>query len=111
MRLREQRLYSRTVSLKLRDEDFFTITRAVTLDHATQLDREIATAITALFRQAWDGKKPIRLLGVHAGSLQAVEGQMSLLEEAGAARLRRHSAPSIIFAISLEIPRSRSRKH
>jgi DNA polymerase-4 len=88
MRLREQRLYSRTVSLKLRDEDFFTITRAVTLDHATQLDREIATAITALFRQAWDGKKPIRLLGVHAGSLQAVEGQMSLLEEAGAARLR-----------------------
>jgi DNA polymerase-4 len=88
MRLREQRLYSRTVSLKLRDEDFFTITRAATLDHATQLDREIASAITALFRQAWDGKKPVRLLGVHAGSLQAVEGQMSLLEEAGTARLR-----------------------
>jgi DNA polymerase-4 len=88
MRLREQRLYSRTVSLKLRDEDFFTITRAATLDHATQLDREIATAITALFRQAWDGKKPIRLLGVHAGSLQAAEGQMSLLEEAATARLR-----------------------
>jgi DNA polymerase-4 len=87
-RLREQRLYSRTVSLKLRDEDFFTITRASTLDHATQLDREIATAITALFRQAWDGKKPIRLLGVHAGSLQAAEGQMSLLEEPGTARLR-----------------------
>ena len=88
MRLREQRLYSRTVSLKLRDEDFFTITRAATLDHATQLDREIASAVTALFRQAWDGKKPIRLLGVHAGSLQAVEGQMNLLEEAGTARLR-----------------------
>ncbi len=88
MRLREQRLYSRTVSLKLRDEDFFTITRAATLDHATQLDREIATAITALFRQTWDGKKPIRLLGVHAGSMQAVEGQMSLLEEASTARLR-----------------------
>jgi DNA polymerase-4 len=88
MRLREQRLYSRTVSLKLRDEDFFTITRAATLDHATQLDREIATAIIALFRQAWDGKKPIRLLGVHAGSLQAAEGQMNLLEEAGTARLR-----------------------
>jgi DNA polymerase IV len=87
-RLREQRLYSRTVSLKLRDEDFFTITRAATLDHATQLDREIGTAVTHLFRKAWDGKKPIRLLGVHAGSLQAAEGQMNLLEEAATARLR-----------------------
>jgi DNA polymerase-4 len=87
-RLREQRLYSRTVSLKLRDEDFVTVTRAATLDHATQLDREIGTAVTGLFRTAWDGKKPIRLLGVHAGSLQAAEGQMSLLEEANTARLR-----------------------
>jgi len=87
-RLREHNLYSRTVSLKLRDEDFVTVTRAATLDHATQLDREIATAVTSLFRKAWDGKKPIRLLGVHAGSLQSVEGQMSLLEEADTARLR-----------------------
>jgi DNA polymerase-4 len=87
-RLREHQLYSRTVSLKLRDEDFVTVTRASTLDHATQLDREIATAVTELFRKAWDGKKPIRLLGVHAGSLQAMEGQMNLLEEANTARLR-----------------------
>jgi DNA polymerase-4 len=87
-RLREHKLYSRTVSLKLRDEDFVTVTRAATLDHATQLDREIATAVTDLFRGAWDGKKPIRLLGVHAGGLQAVEGQMNLLEEANTARLR-----------------------
>jgi DNA polymerase-4 len=87
-RLREHKLYSRTVSLKLRDEDFATVTRAATLDHATQLDREIATAVTQLFRKAWDGKKPIRLLGVHAGGLQAAEGQMNLLEEANTARLR-----------------------
>jgi len=87
-RLREHKLYSRTVSLKLRDEDFETITRAATLDHATQLDREIGTAVTELFRKAWDGNKPIRLLGVHAGGLQTVEGQMNLLEEANTARLR-----------------------
>jgi DNA polymerase-4 len=87
-RLREHHLYSRTVSLKLRDEDFYTVTRAATLDHATQLDREIATAVIDLFRKAWDGKKPIRLLGVHAGSLQPAEGQMSLLEEEKTARLR-----------------------
>ena len=87
-RLREHRLYSRTVSLKLRDEHFLTVTRAATLDHATQLDREIATAVTDLFRKAWDSKKPIRLLGVHAGGLQGAEGQMNLLEEANTARLR-----------------------
>src|SRR6478609_3484936 len=74
--------------LKLRDEDFVTITRAESLDHATQLDREIAGAVVKLFRQAWDGKKPIRLLGVHAGSLEHSEGQMNLLEEPNTARLR-----------------------
>ncbi len=87
-RLREQRLYARTIQLKLRDEDFFTITRAQSLDHATQLDREVATAVIALFRQSWDGNRPIRLLGVHAGGLQHYEGQMNLLEEANTARLR-----------------------
>ena len=88
-RLREHGLYSRTIQLKLRDEDFSTITRAQSLDHATQLDSEIASAAIRLFRQAWDRKTPIRLVGVHAGSLQDTEGQMSLLEEPRTARLRR----------------------
>jgi len=87
-RLREHRLYSRTIQLKLRSEDFTTITRACSLDHATQLDKEIAGAVLGLFRQAWDGKTPVRLLGVHAGFLQQVEGQMSLLDEPRTARLR-----------------------
>ena len=87
-RLREHELYARTIQLKLRDEDFSTITRAQSLDHATQLDGEIASAVIALFRQAWNGRTPIRLVGVHAGSLQASEGQMSLLEEPRTARWR-----------------------
>ena len=87
-RLRENQLYSKTIQLKLRYEDFTTITRACSLDHATQLDREVAAAILRLFRQAWDRKTPIRLLGVHAGSLQTVEGQMNLLDEPKTRRLR-----------------------
>ena len=87
-RLREHRLYARTIQLKLRSEDFSTITRACSLDHATQLDGEVAGAAIRLFRQAWDRKTPVRLLGVHAGNLQHAEGQMSLLEEAHTARLR-----------------------
>jgi DNA polymerase-4 len=87
-RLREHELYSRTVQLKLRDEDFSTITRAATLDHATQLDREVAAAVIGLFRKAWNGRTPIRLLGVQAGSLDRAEGQMNLLDEPATARLR-----------------------
>jgi DNA polymerase IV len=87
-RLREQKLYARTIQLKLRNEDFETITRACTLDHATQLDREIAAAVIGLFRKAWDHKTPLRLLGVYGGGLRREEGQMNLLEEAKTARLR-----------------------
>jgi DNA polymerase-4 len=87
-RLRAQKLYARTIQLKLRYQDFSTYTRALTLDHATQLDQEVAGAAIRLFRQAWDKKTPIRLLGVHAGSLQNVEGQMSLLDEPQTQRLR-----------------------
>lgn len=87
-RLREQRLYARTIQLKLRTEDFATITRARSLDHATQLDKEIVGTVIALFREAWSGATPIRLLGVHAGSLQSFEGQMNLLDEPRTARLR-----------------------
>ena len=87
-RLREQKLYAKTIQLKLRNEDFATITRASSLDHATQLDREIAGAVVHLFRQAWDKRTPIRLVGVHAGNLQPFEGQMNLLAEPATARLR-----------------------
>lgn len=87
-RLREQQLYARTIQLKLRYQDFTTITRAATLDHATQLDREIAGAVIGLCRQAWDGKTAIRLLGVQAGNLSQAEGQMNLLEESTTQRLR-----------------------
>lgn len=87
-RLREHAVYARTLHLKLRYEDFSTITRASTLNHGTQLDGDVAREVTSLFRTAWDGKTPIRLLGVYAGSLQSSEGQMSLLEEERVAKLR-----------------------
>ena len=112
-RLREQKLYGKTIQLKLRYQDFSTYTRALTLDHATQIDQEVAGAVIRLFRQAWDKRTPIRLLGVHAGSLQQVEGQMSLLDEPHTQRLRqafrsidhirdRYGAASISLAKTLK---------
>lgn len=78
-RLREHGLFARTVQLKLRYSDFSTITRAFTLDHATDIDIELIENARALFLKNWNGK-PVRLIGVHAGSLETAEGQLSLLE-------------------------------
>lgn len=88
-RLREHGLHARTVQLKLRYKDFTTITRARTLDHATQLDTELVRESRLLFHTNWKPGALVRLLGVHAGSLVAVEGQMNLLEEEKSERWRK----------------------
>jgi DNA polymerase-4 len=87
-RLRDHRLYARTVQIKLRYSDFSTFTRARTLDHASQIDLQIAEAARELFHKAWTGK-PIRLLGVYAQSLGSGEGQTSLLDEPKTERWRK----------------------
>jgi DNA polymerase-4 len=43
-RLREHKMYARTVTLKIRDRDFRTRTRAISLKEPTQLDEEILLA-------------------------------------------------------------------
>ena len=87
-RLREHGLFARTIQLKLRYKDFSTYTRAHTLDHATQLDIELLEQVRQLFRTAWDGR-PVRLVGVHAGSLERDEGQMNLLDGGRTERWRK----------------------
>jgi DNA polymerase-4 len=87
-RLRDHSLFTRTVQIKLRYSDFSTFTRARTLDHATQIDVEIAEAARDLFHKAWNGRA-IRLLGVYAQSLDAGEGQTSLLDEDKTGRWRK----------------------
>ena len=79
-RLREHGLHARTIQLKLRTSDFATITRAGSLDHATQLDTEIFDKARALFRANWKPSAAIRLIGVHASGFEALEGQLSLLD-------------------------------
>ena len=87
-RLRDHHLYTRTVQIKLRYSDFSTFTRARTLDHASQIDLQIADAARDLFHKAWTGK-PIRLLGVYAQALERGEGQTSLLDEGKTERWRK----------------------
>ncbi len=87
-RLRDHQLWARTLQIKLRYSDFSTFTRSKTLDHATQIDTELAGAVRSLFHKAWTGKA-IRLLGVYAQQLESGEGQTNLLEESKTERWRK----------------------
>jgi DNA polymerase-4 len=78
-RLREHALWTRTVQLKLRYEDFSTITRAHTLEEPTQLDNVILETVRELFVRNWQAPRPIRLLGVQAAGLGDPAKQLGLL--------------------------------
>jgi DNA polymerase-4 len=80
-RLREQRFHARTLQLKLRYKDFTTVTRAHTLDSATQLDNEIFREIHRLFHANWRKGAEVRLLGVQASSFGEEASQGNLLED------------------------------
>jgi DNA polymerase IV len=79
-RLREHRLYARTVQLKLRYKDFSTITRARSLRRSTQVDGEILEQVRELFRVNWKPGEKVRLLGVQTSSFEPAEGQLGLLD-------------------------------
>ncbi|MFZ0319271.1 MAG: DNA polymerase IV [Candidatus Sulfotelmatobacter sp.] len=79
-RLREAKVYARTIQLKLRYKDFTTITRAHSLPSATQLDGEIFEQVRTLFRKNWKPGREVRLLGVQTSSFEEQTEQINLLE-------------------------------
>jgi DNA polymerase-4 len=79
-RLREANLRARTLQLKLRYQDFTTITRAHTLCSPTQLDTEIFDEIRKLFEINWRSGAKVRLLGVQALQFEPSATQGDLLE-------------------------------
>jgi DNA polymerase IV len=89
--LREEQLVARTVTLKLRHDDFHTVTRRHTLEIATDLDAEIYGTARALFREAFDDvrrrDRGVRLIGVAATNLGAA-AEADLFEPKERRRLR-----------------------
>jgi DNA polymerase-4 len=77
-RLREHRLFARTIGLKLRNYRFKTITRDTTLDEPTHLDSVIFENVLRMFNGAWDGREKIRLVGVRASNLERSTFQLDL---------------------------------
>jgi DNA polymerase-4 len=71
--LRDEQIVARSVTMKLRHDDFRTVTRRRTLPTATDLDAEIYQAARTLFRAAFSEvrrrDRGVRLIGVAATNL------------------------------------------
>jgi DNA polymerase IV len=86
-RLRDAGVKAATVTVKIRDSSFRTITRQRTLPEPTDLTEPIFRSALELARPEVRGKK-IRLLGVTASGLDDGEGQMALFEAVDPRRRR-----------------------
>jgi DNA polymerase-4 len=89
--LREEGLVARTVTLKLRHDDFRTVTRRHTLEAPTDLDAELYEPARAMFREAFaevrGRDRGVRLIGVAATGL-GTAGEPDLFEPESRARRR-----------------------
>ncbi len=67
-----------TVAIKLRYEDFETLTRQMSLDVPTADTVRIYSAALVLLSQTWESGRPVRLLGIGGTDLRPPTGQMAL---------------------------------
>jgi DNA polymerase-4 len=76
--LREDRLETRRVTLKVRYADFQTNTFAKTLAEPTCIDADITTALRALLPKARERRARVRLIGVNLSMLSHNQHQLGL---------------------------------
>lgn len=79
-RVRRENYMGRTVTITLRDASFGTITRSVTVPY-TCATEDIYAAARKLLHAHWDGKTPLRLLGVSLSQLVKEFEQVSIFKE------------------------------
>jgi DNA polymerase-4 len=88
-RLRDHKLFARTVGLKIRFTGFETHTRDVSLDEPTHVDTVIFQNVLRLLDEAWKQRRKIRLLGVRTSNLKRDVFQRNLLDAAKLEKLDR----------------------
>ncbi|ACZ30301.1 DNA-directed DNA polymerase [Xylanimonas cellulosilytica DSM 15894] len=91
-RCREQGVVTRTVALKVRTNDFRTLTRSRTLDGPTDVARDLYRVARELLAAVDLRGLPVRLVGVRAENLQERAGtaQQLTLDEAASERPQAH---------------------
>lgn len=77
-RLRQQQLKARTVFIKLRHQDFTTLTRSYSLQAASQDTEVVWSVVKQLFNTEFvKNKKPMRLVGVGVSNFKEDEQQQA----------------------------------
>ena len=105
MRLRGQGLKCRVVQVHIKNPALKTISRQVTLQRPTQLQKELYEAAMALIRAHWPPDAPIRALTITgAGVLPAREDyeQLSLLDDGREARRRREKLEEAVYRLRVK---------
>jgi DNA polymerase IV len=89
--LRDEQILARGVTMKLRHDDFRTVTRRRTLEIATDLDAELYDVARSLFREAFKEVRQrgrgVRLIGIAATNL-GTSAEEDLFEPNARSRLR-----------------------
>ena len=75
-RLRRYELKGRTVTIKIRHHDFKTLTRSHTVVVETDNTEQLWQVARKLFVDNWNGKTPIRLIGMGVSGLVSLDNQM-----------------------------------
>lgn len=76
--MRKHGLHCRTVNLKLRYENFDTISRSHTLSRPTDVDDVLARETIELFRSAYDRTRKVRLIGAGVSNFDDPPQQLDL---------------------------------
>lgn len=78
-RVRRENYMGRTITITLRDASFSTITRSVTISH-TNSTEDIYSSAKKLLHANWNGRIPLRLLGVSLSKLAKDFNQLSIFD-------------------------------
>ena len=80
-RLRRKGLSGKTIKIKLRWPNFETLTRQITISQPTNQDSIIFSTVCELFDNEWNGRTPIRLVGVGVSQLFDELHQLSFFDD------------------------------
>ena len=89
-RMRQEDVKGKTITLKVKYDDFSRITRSMTLPEATDDAMVIYAVSCELLMNTLAGKKPVRLLGISVSNFKAeVKNQLSLFQDDAGRRKER----------------------
>jgi DNA polymerase-4 len=91
-RMRQKETTGRTISLKVKYDDFVQITRSATLPKPTDDGPEIYSIACSLLEKTDAGRRPVRLLGISLSKLSfpASENQLALFSPESASQKRKN---------------------